>query len=302
MHSCLVPRASYLLVAILLTLTAAGETFQSHDGTVLHYDVVGKGETVLLLSGGPGFSPDYLRPIATKLGGKYRFILLHQRGTGRSTDAANMQMPKLVEDIESLRKELKLEQLIIAGHSFGGIMSMMYARTHPDRVAALALIDSGGPTLKSVPKFNANLEARFTDDEKAAIREWTAKLKGDEHARAVFEITKAKTAAYFADRAKAKLLVDAMNEHSFRDTVFWAIVPQMMALDIRSGLEKVKVPVLVLHGKQDPLESAAEVHETFPGSRLELIENAGHFPWLEQPEAFYKTLDGFLAGAAESCH
>ena len=290
------------VLVLALTLSASAETFKSHDGTTLHYDVVGKGKTVLLLSGGPGFSPDYLRPIANKLSDKYRFILLHQRGTGRSTDASNLQLPKLVEDIEALRKELKLEQLVLAGHSFGGIMAMMYAREHPDRVGALALIDSGGPTLESVPKFNTNLEARFTDDEKAAIKEWTAKLKGDEHAKAVFEITKAKTAAYFADRSKAKLLIDAMDEQSFRDTVFWAIVPQMMALDIRAGLEKVKAPVLVLHGRQDPLESAEEVQATFPGSTLNVLDDAGHFPWLEQPGTFFKVLDGFLATATESCH
>ncbi len=288
-------------VLFLFSVTVSAETFKSHDGTVLHYDVVGNGTPVLLLSGGPGFSPDYLRPIADKLAGKYKFILLHQRGTGKSTDATAMQLPKLVADVDALRKELGIEKLILAGHSFGGILSMMYAREHPDRVGALALIDSGGPTLKSVVKFNQNLEARFTDDEKARIREWTARSK-DEHAKAVLEITKAKTAAYFADRSNARSLMDSMDENSFRDTVFWAIVPQMMALDLRPGLEKVKAPVLVIHGKQDPLETAEEVHETFPGSRLELLDNAGHFPWLEQPERFYKVLDGFLAQVAESCH
>jgi proline iminopeptidase len=285
----------------LLAVPLMAETFKSHDGTVLHYDVIGRGTPVLLLSGGPGFSPDYLRPIAGRLAGKYRFILLHQRGTGKSTDASALQLPKLVADVEALRKELGVEKLILAGHSFGGILSMMYAREHPEHVGALALIDSGGPTLKSVVKFNTNLESRFTDDDKARIKEWTARAK-DEKARAVLEITKAKTPAYFADRAKAKQLMDSMDENSFRDTVFWAIVPQMMALDIRAGLEKVKAPVVVIHGKQDPLETADEVHETFPGSRLELLDNAGHFPWLEQPERFYKVLDGFLAQVAESCH
>jgi proline iminopeptidase len=287
-----------LILFLTLSVSLSAATFKTHDGAVLHYDVIGKGKPVLLLSGGPGFSPDYLKPIANKLSNKYKFVLLHQRGTGKSKDAGELLFTNLIGDLEALRKELGLEKLTIAGHSYGGILSMMYARQHPERVAALALIDSGGPTLKSVPKFNANLESRFSADEKKAIAEWTGKLK-DEHAKAVFEITKAKTAAYFADRAKAKLLIDELTEESFRDTVFWALVPQMMALDIRDGLEKVKAPVLVLHGKQDPLESAEEVHATFPGSKLELLDNAGHFPWLEQPEAFYRALDGFLSDVVQ---
>ena len=298
-------RPASVLLALLLSLSLSAETFQSHDGTVLHYDVIGNGGPVLLLSGGPGFSPDYLIPIARKLEGSYQFIVLHQRGTGRSVvDPATLQMPRLVADIEALRKHLDIPKLVIAGHSFGGIMAMMYAREHPQNVGGLLLIGSGGPTLKSVPKFNANLEARFSEEERAVIKEWSdpQRLK-EQRARAVFEIAKAKTPAYFADRSKAHLLTDPMTEDSFRDSVFWALVPQMMALDLRAGLEKVEAPVLVIHGRQDPLESAEEVHETFPGSKLELLDGAGHFPWLEQPEKFYAAVDAFLKTQyAEMCH
>ena len=48
-----------------------------------------------------------------------------------------------------------------------------------------------------------------------------------------------------------------------------------------------------------PEDGRQEVHATFAGSRLELIENAGHFPWLEQPEKVYGALTGFLAS---DCH
>lgn len=297
-------RRVLVLSLLLLSLPLSAATFRSHDGVRLHYEILGKGDPIVLLSGGPGFSPEYLRPVAEKLSKHYSAVLFHQRGTGKSTlakyDGDVMELKNLVADLDALRRELKQEQLTIVGHSFGGILSMMYAREHPQRIRALALIDSGGPTLQSVPKFNANLEARFTDAEKAAIKEWSdpEKMKADRK-RAVFEITKAKTSAYFADRTKAKLLIDPMDEHTFNDAAFWAIVMQMMALDLRSGLEKVKAPVLVIHGKQDPLESAQEVHATFAGSRLELIDNAGHFPWLEQPERVYGALFEFLA---KDCH
>lgn len=294
-----------LIALVLLGHSIAAESYRSHDGTTLYYDVVGKGAPVVLLSGGPGFSPEYLRPIAEKLSGSgHSFILLNQRGTGKSVipvyDANALSFKNLVGDLESLRQELKQDKLVILGHSFGGILAMTYAREHPDRVAALVFVDSGGPTLRAMATFNTNLEARFSDEEKAKIKEWSdpARLK-EQHKQAVLELTRAKTAAYFADRSKAHLLRDTLNESSFHDGVFWSILPQMMTLDLRSGLDKVKAPVLVIHGKQDPLESGDEVHETFPGSKYVVIENAGHFPWLEQPEAFYKPLGEFLAA---DCH
>lgn len=290
-----------LLLLLLLALPLSAATFKSHDETVLHYELVGKGEPVVLLSGGPGFSPEYLRPIAEKLGGKHQFVLFHQRGTGKSVietyTAETLKLATLVGDLDALRRELKLEKMTLAGHSFGGILAMMYAREHPGRIRALAMIDAGGPTLAAVQKLDANLKARFSVDDNAKIKEWSApeKMKEDRR-RAVLEITKAKSGAYFADPKKAHLLTDPMTIESFHDGVFWSIVMQMMVLDLREGLEKVKAPVLVLHGKQDPLETAEEVHATFPGSKLVLLENAGHFPWLEQEEAFYRALGEFLAG------
>jgi len=295
------------VLALLFALPLFAATFQSHDGTVLHYDVVGKGEPVLLLSGGPGFSPEYLRTIAAKLGDKFSFVLLHQRGTGKSVlekyDGETLALKNLVGDVDALRRELKQEKLILVGHSFGGILSMMYAREHPDRIAKLALVDSGGPTPRSVLKFNANLESRYTDDDRAKIREWSSPERVKENRRrAVLELTRAKTPVYFADRARAKAMVDALDEDSFSDAMFLAVVPQMFTLDLRSGLEKVEAPVLVLHGKQDPLETAEELRETFPAARVTLLDDAGHFPWLEQPDAFYAALGEFLGRATASCH
>ena len=294
------------VLALLLAFPLSAATFKSHDGVVLHYDVIGKGEPVLMLSGGPGFSPEYLRPVAEKLGGGHAYVLLHQRGTGKSAlekhDAETLALQNLVGDIEALRKELKVNTLTIVGHSFGGILSMMYAREYPERVAKLALVDSGGPTLRSVMKFNANLESRFTEEDRAKIKEWSdaERVKANRR-RAVLELTRAKTSAYFADRAKAKPFMDALNDDSFNDAMFLAVVTQMFTLDLRAGLEKVKAPVLILHGKQDPLETADELRETFPHATVALLDNAGHFPWAEQPEAFFGALSGFLAGG-DSCH
>ena len=286
------------VVMLLISLPLFAATFTSDDGVTLRYETIGKGRPIVLLSGGPGFSSDYMKPIAEHLKPRYKAVLFDQRGTGRSLietyDAKTMAHDKLVADLEALRRALKVEKLTIVGHSWGGILSMLYARAHPDHVQALVLIDAGGPTTQSVAKFTANHTARMTDEDNAKLAEWYGKI-GTEHKRAILEITKARTPPYFHDRAKALEFASALNEDSFNDKAFWAIVGQIDAkFDLRPGLENVKAPVLVIHGKSDPLETAEEVHATFPGSRLELIENAGHFPWAEQPKAVWRVLDDFL--------
>ena len=294
-------RRAIPLLFLLLALPLSAKTFKSHDGTVLYYDVIGKGTPVVFLSGGPGFSSDYMRPVAAGVKGKFARVLFDQRGTGRSKmetiDAKTMTYANLVADLDALRAELGVERLTLVGHSWGGILAQMYAGQHPERVRALALVDAGGPTLQGLAKFNANFTARLTPEDLAKIKEWSApeKMSAD-HKRAILELTKAKTAAYFYDRAKAQPLIDGLTEDSFNDKAFWALVGQFSpAFDLRPGLKNLKAPVLVIHGKSDPLETAQEVHEAIAGSKLEIIENAGHFPWLEQPDAFYPLLGGFLA-------
>lgn len=293
-------RAALSLFLLLLALPVTAKSFKTSDGVTLHYDLVGRGAPVVLLSGGPGFSPDYLRPLADRLGGKHSFVLFHQRGTGRSTleryDAATMALPRLAADLEELRKELALEQLTIVAHSWGGILTMLYATEHPGRIARAVFIGSGGPTLASTASLGINLAMRLTDDEKARIKEWSdpKRLEADRKL-AVLELTKASAGAYFADRTKTHLLTDPMDRNSFNDEAFRAILPQIGPdFDLSPKLATASFDALIIHGKKDPLESATELHAVLPASKLELIDDAGHFPWLEQPEKVYALVEAFL--------
>jgi len=232
------------------------------------------------------------------LKGRYQFILLDQRGTGRSRmevmDATTLDHKRLVADVEALRRALKQDKLTLLGHSWGGILSMLYASEHPDRVRALALVDAGGPTIATVASFAATHTARMTEEDSAKVKEAYGRLATD-HKRAILDITRARTPPYFYDRAKAQAFMDALDEDSFNDAVFWPIVGQITgSFDLRPALKRVHVPVLIIHGRHDPLQSAQEVHEALAGSRLEIIDEAGHFPWVEQPEIFYRLLGGFL--------
>jgi len=109
----------------------------------LHYDVAGnpEGNPVVVLHGGPGggCSP-YLRQFFDPK--VYKIICFDQRGSGKSLPLASLDDNTtwhLVEDIESLRKHLKIDRWVVFGGSWGSTLALAYAETHPQVVKALIL-------------------------------------------------------------------------------------------------------------------------------------------------------------------
>lgn len=70
--------------------------------------------------------------------------------------------------------------------------------------------------------------------------------------------------------------------------------------DARAGLKRLQRPVLIVHGHQDPRgeKNAEEIHALIAGSKLVYLHRCGHFPWIEQPDAFRKAIADFLPAPA----
>lgn len=119
------------------------EKFESSavSGVTLHYRSWGRGPTVLLLSGGPGASSDYLESVYAHVAASSRAILLDQRGTGRSvlrrSDSTTLTLRLAIHDIEALRQRLGVDRLILVGHSWGGQLAMAYLAAYPAHVRGL---------------------------------------------------------------------------------------------------------------------------------------------------------------------
>ncbi|MEU1016368.1 prolyl aminopeptidase [Streptomyces sp. NPDC005898] len=118
------------------------------DGNHVYWETCGNplGKPAVVLHGGPGsgctpFFRRYFDPDA------YRIVLLDQRGSGRSTPrasdpATDMSVnttPHLIADLELLRRQLGIERWLVWGVSFGSVLGLRYAQTHPDRVSELIL-------------------------------------------------------------------------------------------------------------------------------------------------------------------
>jgi proline iminopeptidase len=305
------PRMPSNLTALLLaTLLAAPLTALAQDGSFmsagveLHYRSAGSGTPAVLLSGGPGFTVDYIVPVGDFLPPAYRRIYFEQRGTGRSRptefDPASMTLKTVVGDLEALRVHLEQDRLFLVGHSWGGMLAMAYAVAHPDRVDRLILIGSGGPTLEFTQWFGDNIQARLRPQDLEMQRYWQAAARdGVDPDKAALEDIKAIVPGYFFEREKGLAFAAEIKDGALHQDVNELLFADLgKHYDLRPGLRKLDRPVLIVHGHQDPIgdKTAEDIHALIPGSTLTYISKSGHFPWIEQPDDFRRVIADFLAG------
>lgn len=273
------------------------------DGFEMHYRLNGSGTPIVFLAGGPGLDVDYFEDAAKLFPVGYQRVFLEQRGTGKSRphqlDSDNMSLRLVVEDLEALRKQLGLEKLMLAGHSWGGMLAMAYAASHPDRVDRLILIGSGGPTREFFEWYSDNIDARLHSEDKEARTYWDdAAKRGVDRDKAGLESIKAIFPAFFFDRAKGLSFAAAKPDGSYHtDTNTLMLADIEKAYDLRAGLTHVTTPVLIIQGRQDPTgdSTAEEIHALLSASVIRYINQCGHFPWIEQPEKFKQIIAEFLA-------
>jgi proline iminopeptidase len=290
-----------------LILTTA--LLQAQDGAVpregfhLHYRSVGAGTPIVFLSGGPGFDVDYFVPAAKLFPAGYRHIFLEQRGTGRSRPATltpeMMTVANMVADLEALRIHLKVDRLLLAGHSWGGMLAMAYAATHPGHVDRLILIGSGGHTMEFVQWFLKNIEARLHAEDREVRDYWSAAVKrGVPLDMAMGRSIAAIVPAYFYDREKGLAFAASMPDGGFHADSHIPLFTQdaVKNYDLRASLAAFSRPTLIVHGHQDPIgdKTAEDIHALIRSSTLRYINECGHFPWLEQPDKMRAVVAEFL--------
>jgi len=287
--------SSKVFVALALTLMGSTSVLgQSSDGYVerpgfkLHYRSLGNGKPLIVLSGGPGQDVKQLAGVYEDIKDLRRCVLLEQRATGRSQlPALNEETVRLdlyVDDLEALRKSLGLEKLSLLGHSWGSMLALAYAVKYPRRVEELVLVSSGPIAIERLKLAGDVVSHR------RALMGVSGELKED---RELFELR-----PFFFDQTKAVAFARRSKEGEVASRVSHLIIPELMRRnwDLRPGAKAIRAKVLVIQGRHDamPESFVLEMQASLRGARLEFIERAGHFPWIEQPAAFSSVLRTFL--------
>ena len=291
----------FAMTSASLAVLAVPQTARAANGVPGHYPAAGgslgyrrfgtSGPLFVLLSGGPGLESSYVDPIATELARDRTIVVLDQRGTGTSRDAAGdgsqLTVAGAVADLEGLRTELDLRRLSLIGHSWGAMLSMAYAAAHGDRVASLALLDPGGPDPSFFGGFGARIQARLTPEDTAAAA--ALQKSGQPPNKAILP-------GYFHDHAKGVAFAATVPDHFDNPDVRTAMFNDVAAhYDVKAALHDTTIPTLLVYGSDDPSRSAeATLDAVFPHAVKAVIADAGHFPWIENPVPFYAAIRAFL--------
>ena len=291
--------------------------FELNDDISLYYSTEGTGKPVLIIHGGPGMP--YNTPWAglSALDSNYQFYYYHQRGCGKSTrpfdtfESSNfyqnmmalndhLGLPAQIADIEQIRRKLGQEKITLIGHSFGGFLASLYAVEFPDRVESLLLV-----TPANVLKIPSDQGGLYDVIRKKLPEE---KLEDyDQYLEQVFDFKGMfkKSEQQLVEQNKAfiqyyNLATNTRTAGGNPDLGGWIQNACFMSMgkkhDYSNTLTSIQVPTLVIHGEKDiiPVESVQLYLDNIPNSRLEVIPDATHFPFDEQPDRFAEIVSEFL--------
>lgn len=295
-----------IILFCLFFSRAISQTLDSvqYEYGYLYYHTYGKGEPVIILSGGPGNSYIQAEELAMRVSEKYKAILPEQRGTGRSIpkplDTNSIALRSAIEDLHLLMRTINIKQSIFIGHSWGATLAMAFAAQYPAKVKSLILVSPGN--YKSWENMfdilQVNILSRLSADEITRVNALTEKISnGKVTDTERNEYRRILRSAYIFDRLKFDSLLVKMDVPNNATMRLIMNEDLKQKLDLTSSLPKYKGPLAIIAGRQDVLAfNAYEIKILMPSAKLNWIDRCGHFPFFEQPQVFYPILFKTLSG------
>ena len=218
-----------------------------------------------------------------------RLILFDKRGTGLSDPVSLDRLPPLEERMDDVRAVLDAvgsRQTAVFGFSEGGLMSVLFAATYPERVTALVLYGTfakriWSPDYPWAPKPDAR--AREIEN---LERNWATRMDLDQLAPSEDEAFKRRLATYFRRSASPGAAV--------------ALLRMNTQIDVRDVLPTIQAPTLVMHRTHDrdvKVEEGRWIAAQIPGAEYVELPGDSHTLWAGNTDEIVDEIEEFLTGA-----
>lgn len=275
----------------------AGELFFERRGAL-------KGVPLVCIHGGPGFTGHYLEPLF-ELGRERPVVCYDQAGCGRSRERGatrkDVSIEAFVGELEALRQGLNLEQMLLLGHSFGGLIAGEYALRYPSRVVGIVFasvsidiprwVEDGQRLISGLP-----LMSRMVLREGLRTGEY-----GSPQFQAALAMYYRKHVYGFDEKPEVILRAEAEADSRTYEMVWGAselaVTGIVKEYSLTPRLPQIKQPSLFICGRFD--EATPEAHLYFsslvPGSVCHVCERSAHHPQLTETQEFLRVLCDFIA-------
>ncbi len=273
--------------------------FRTIHGYKRAYRIAGSGPAILLIHG-IGDNSTTWTAIQAKLAQRFTVIAPDLLGHGRSDKPrADYSVAAYANGMRDLLSVLEIERVTVVGHSLGGGVAMQFAYQFPHLVERLILVGAGGVTK------DVNVALRLASlpmgSEALALLRLPLVLPALRTAGAVLGKALG-TTGLGNDLTQVLRILDDLPEptassaftRTLRAVVDWR--GQIVTMLDRCYLTQA-IPVLIVWGTRDvvvPVRHAWMAHSAMPGSRLEIFEGSGHFPFHDDPARFIEVVQRFI--------
>jgi proline iminopeptidase len=282
--------------------------------TRLYVELEGRGTPVVLLHGGPGGTHHYFHPDFSRAAADTLVIYYDQRGCGRSDyiSGSGYTIEQAAADLDALRSTLNIAAWVVLGHSYGGFLAQYYSTRYPERVLGLILVCSRVANRRPLRPSRehdflsqaeiARIQAIYnrTDVVFAEETDTAGELSLAEKLYNAFVNGDWKRQNYYkpsSERMAQTALYDWKHDAHFN-----SIINQDAAtIDLDGAFHHCPIPTLLLEGRWDlcwNVDKPAALQQDHPQAHLTTFEHSGHFPFQDEPEAFFQAVNAFVKRCA----
>jgi proline iminopeptidase len=282
---------------------SSGEGFVDVPGGKVWYKIAGSGSRtpLLIVHGGPGGGSCAVADLARRLSDERPIIIYDQLGGGRSehpSDPSLWKIGRFVDELAAVRNALGLKRVHLLGHSWGGAVVAEYLLTaHPEGVESVTF---SGPLL-STPRWIADantLVAQLPEEVRQTIVE--NERRGTTNSPEYKKATEVFYSRFLFHRQPAPQfpacpLNQTVYEQMWGPSEFYA-TGNLRDFDRVDRLSEISVPVLFVVGRFDEVTvaTASDFQGRIAGAKLQVIENAGHVSYVDEPRTYARTIRRFL--------